>query len=203
MDRTNKVVGTGAANNAILVDKAIVANVVNEAVVTKKLFVVVDEAIVSNKIDKASVPNQAIEASLYGSAHGTNEAIELNELDEANKIVQASKAFKAVKLPLLLPFSLTQYFTIFAKMKGYLGTYNNQLGSLKRGCLNLCSLIIQFVCSVIERVFINFWSKWCSLRSQCINQLERKESFQMVAGATCCAPSETRIKSTINLISAL
>ncbi len=75
-------------------------------------------------------------------------------------------------MPMLLPFSLTKYTVIFAEVKRCFGINYNQLGGLKRGrCLSTCSLMIQFVC--IESILKNIWSKYCSHRSQCINQLER------------------------------
>jgi hypothetical protein len=77
-----------------------------------------------------------------------------------------------VELPLLLPFSLTKYTSIFAEVKGCFGINNNQLGHLKRDCLSTCSLMTQFVC-VSESIFKDIYSKKCSLGSQCINELER------------------------------
>jgi hypothetical protein len=49
-------------------------------------------------------------------------------------------------LTLFLPFSLTKHSAIFAEVKGFFGINNNQLGSLKGGCLSPSSLMIQFVC---------------------------------------------------------
>ncbi len=48
-------------------------------------------------------------------------------------------------LTLFLPFSHTKHSTIFAEVKGFFGINNNQLGSLKGGCLSPCSLMIRFV----------------------------------------------------------
>jgi hypothetical protein len=65
---------------------------------------------------------------------------------------EANKVVVFVQLPLLLPFFLTKYTTIFAEVKGCFGINFNQLGGLKRVCLSTCSLMIQFVC-VSESIF--------------------------------------------------
>ncbi len=110
----------------------------------------------------------------------------------AHKVKEADKASVSIELPMLLPFlsicrsmfdngvaivlylpfSLTKYSAIFTEVKGDFKIINNQLGRLKRGCLSPYSLMIQFVC-ISESVFKNTWSKMCSLRSQCNNQLEQ------------------------------
>jgi hypothetical protein len=115
-----------------------------------------DEVDKTNEVDEACMDIEANESS---EARVTNKA-------------EANKAGVSVKMPLLLPFSLTKYTAIFVEVKGCFGINYNQLGGLKRGCLSTCSLLIQFVC--VESVLKNIWSKYCSLRSsQCINQLER------------------------------
>ncbi len=100
-----------------------------------------------------------------------NDAILVNKANVTIK-VEATKAGVSVELLLFAPFSLTKYTTIFVEVKGYFGIINNQIGGQKRGCLSPCCLMIQFVC-IRESIFKNIWSKKCSLRSQCINQLER------------------------------
>jgi hypothetical protein len=49
-------------------------------------------------------------------------------------------------LTLFLTFSLTKHSAIFAEVKGFFGINNNQLRSLKGGCLSPCSLVIPFIC---------------------------------------------------------
>ena len=110
--------------------------------------------------DEANEDNEAI----------ATEDAKLDEADEANEIVEAAGV--SIELLLLLPFSLTKYSAIFAEVKESFEIYNNQLGGLTGGCLSPLSLMIRFVCRS-ESVFKNIWSKNCSLRSQCINQLER------------------------------
>ncbi len=131
---TNVTIGTGAASNAILVNKATVVDEVKEA-------------------DKASV------------------SIELPMLLPFLSICR-SLFDNGIAIVLYLPFSLTKYSAIFTEVKGDFKIINNQLGCLKRGCLSLYSLMIQFVC-VSGSVFKNIWSKTCSLRSQCKNQHEQ------------------------------
>ncbi len=78
-------------------------------------------------------------------------------------------------LTLFLPFSLTKHSAIFAEVKGFFGINNNQLGSLKGGCLSpWCSLMIRFVCGdeninqplTVERLCNRKcgWEKMYSLR---------------------------------------
>jgi hypothetical protein len=69
------------------------------------------------------------------AAVATNEAVKADEFcatDKAgvNDQSDVNKAGVCVKLPLLLLFSLTKYFEIFAEVKGCFGIFNNQLGRL-------------------------------------------------------------------------
>ncbi len=93
-DDTDEKIGTGAANNAILVKEAIVANVGNEDIVTNK-FIVVDLATnEANEADAASVAvkaNVADKANEVDEANKADKAYELDELDEADKPIVAIK----------------------------------------------------------------------------------------------------------------
>ena len=131
---------------------AIYANKANAAAVADKvdLTIVADEV---NKADKASV------------------SIELPMLPPFLSICRLLFD-NGIAIVLYLPFSLTKYSTIFTEVKGDFEIINNQFGCLKRGCLSPYSLMIQFVCVSVS-VFKNIWSKTCSLRSQCNNQLEQ------------------------------
>jgi hypothetical protein len=146
----------------------------------------VDEA---NKADKASYEvdkaNHACKAIVAYEAHEANETVKANEVDKTNEADKASKYCEArvtnraeankaivfVKSPLLLPFSLTKYTAIFAEVTGSFGIHYNEFGGLKRGCLSTCSLMIQFL--YIRSILKNIWRKYCSLGSQCNNQLEQ------------------------------
>jgi hypothetical protein len=128
-------------------------------------------------------------------ANKANSAAVADKIDltiVANEVKEADKASVSIELPMLLPFlsicrllfdngvaiflylpfSLTKYSAIFTEVKRDFEIINNQLGCLKRGCLSPYTLMIQFVC-VSESIFKNIWSKMCSVRSQCNNQLEQ------------------------------
>ena len=60
-------------------------------------------------------------------ADEANEAGKTDEADEANEANEVDEAGVSIKMPLLLPFSLTKYPAIFAEVKGSFGVNNNQL----------------------------------------------------------------------------
>ncbi len=125
-------------NKAIVDDKsheilgANKANVIFEAAEADKVNAEADKVNKSNKINVASVM--------------INQIIVINEAVLADKVIWASKAFEAIKLPrlpLLLTFSLTKYSAIFVDVKVYFGINDNQLGGVK---------------------LVEIWSKTCSLQ---------------------------------------
>jgi hypothetical protein len=60
-------------------------------------------------------------------ADEADEAGKTDEADEANEANEVDEAGVSIKMPLLLPFSLTKYSAIFAEVKGSFGVHNNQL----------------------------------------------------------------------------
>ena len=75
----------------------------------------------------------------------TDDADAINEVGAADDSIMIDKVMLGL-LTLFVPFSLTKHSAIFAEVKGFFGININQLGSLKRGCLSPCSLVIRFVC---------------------------------------------------------
>ncbi len=118
-----------------------------------------------DNLDEVDEANEIVEAA---EADDSNKAIKSDEADDANEVNEAIALDKAVDadeletwldeigavdyfimidkvlglLTLFLPFSLTKHSKIFAEVKGFFGINNNQLGSLKKGCLSPCSLMI-------------------------------------------------------------
>jgi hypothetical protein len=131
------------ADKANATNEAVASDVVNEA---NKA----DEANKANATNKANNANKAYEADDADKViadDATNEAVKANEFRAADKAdvnnqANANKVGVSVELPLLLPFSLTKYSAIFAEVKGCFGINNNQLESLKGGCLSPRSLMI-------------------------------------------------------------
>jgi hypothetical protein len=164
------------ANKVVAADVIVVDNVAKAAIETNESPLDGNEvdAIYANKVNATAVADK----------------VDLTIV--ADKVNEANKASVSVELPMLLPFlsicrllfdkgiaivfylplSLTKYSAIFTEVKKDFEIINNQLGCLKKGCLSPYSLMIQFVC-VSESVFKNIWSKTCSFRSQCNNQLEQ------------------------------
>jgi hypothetical protein len=111
----------------------------------------------ANAADEADNANNAYEADNADkviAADATNEAFKANKFRAADKAdvndqANANKVGAFIKLPLLLPFSLTKYSVIFAEVKECFGINNNQHGKLKGGCLCPHSLMIQIVCSIL------------------------------------------------------
>ena len=156
------------------IDETDKADLTDNADVADKAIATIDAKL--DDLDDVDKANEIIEAA---KADDSNKAIKSEESDDADEVEEADEADEAnesvgvfIELLLLLPFSLTKYSAIFAEVKESFEIYNNQLGGLTGGCLSPLSLMIRFVCRS-ERVFKNIWSKNCSLRSQCINQLER------------------------------
>ena len=134
------------------------------------------------KVDEADVANEATEtdeADLAGEATDATEADWANKADAIDEVGAADDSIMIDKvvlglLTLFLPFSLTKHSAIFAEVKGFFGINNNQLGSLKGGCLSPCSLMIRFVCGnennnqplTVERLCNRKcgWGRTCSLR---------------------------------------
>ncbi len=119
-----------------------------------------NKAIATNEADNANEAYKADDADKVIAVNATDEAVKTNEFHAADKAdandqVDANKVGVSVKLPLLFPFSLTKYSAIFAEVKGCFRINNNQLESLKGGCLSPRSLIIRFVCSISESIFKN------------------------------------------------
>ena len=101
---------------------------------------------------KASVTNEAetrvadeAEIDKTDEADLTNDADAIDEVGAADDSIMIDKVMLGL-LTLFVPFSLTKHSAIFAEVKGFFGINNNQLGSLKGGCLSPCSLMIRFVC---------------------------------------------------------
>ena len=164
-----------------MTDVADKANEDNEAIATEDAKH--DEADKANEIVEAAEADdsdEVIKSDESDDADEVDEADYADEADEADEVdetgvsiempllLEVDEAGVSIVLLLLLPFSLTKYSAIFTEVKESFEIYNNQLG----GCLSPLSLMIRFVCRS-ESVFKNIWSKNCSLRSQCINQLER------------------------------
>ena len=107
-----------------------VLDLASEAVAEEAKAIVADEAKASaadeaeaRMVDRAEVAeiNEANEADL------TDDASKVDKADKvANKAV-ANDAGVSIKTPLLLPFSLANYSTIFVEVKGYFEINNNQL----------------------------------------------------------------------------
>ncbi len=151
-----------------------------------------DVAKVAIKTNESPLDGNEVDATYANKANAAAVADKVDLTIVANKVNEADKASVSIELPMLLPFlsicrllfdngiaivlylpfSLTKYSAIFTEVKRGFKIINNQLGCLKRGCLSPYSLIIQFVC-ISESIFKNIWSKMCSLRSQCNNQLEK------------------------------
>jgi hypothetical protein len=115
----------------------------NEAIDAKeaeadKADAVEAEASVTDEAE-ARVADEADEADL------TNDADAIDEVGAADDSIMIDKVVLGL-LTLFVPFSLTKHSAIFAEVKGFFGININQLGSLKRGCLSPCSLVIRFVC---------------------------------------------------------
>ena len=93
---------------------------------------------------EASVTDEA-EARVADEVDLTDDADAIDEVGTADDSIMIDKVVLGL-LTLFVPFSLTKHSAIFAEVKGFFGININQLGSLKRGCLSPCSLVIRFVC---------------------------------------------------------
>ncbi len=114
------------ANKAYKILGADKANVIFEAAEADKVNAEADKV---NKFDEINVASVMID-----------EIVAINEAVLVDEVIWASKAFEAIKLPrlpLMLPFSLTKYSSIFMEVKGYFGINNNQLGYLNSECFSL------------------------------------------------------------------
>ena len=91
-----------------------------------------DEAVAADKVHgKADdAKDEAIDSDDSDDANNADEVNDANEADEADEADDADEVDEAgvsIKMPLLLPFSLTKYPAIFAEVKGSFGVNNNQL----------------------------------------------------------------------------
>ena len=93
---------------------------------------------------EASVTDEA-EARVADEVVLTNDADAIDEVGTADDSIMIDKVVLGLLTLFLLPFSLPKHSAIFAEVKGFFGINNNQLGSLKGGCLSPCSLMIRFV----------------------------------------------------------
>ncbi len=66
----------------------------------------------------------AIESDESDVVDEVDEAVKSDKADEADEVNEAGVS---IKMPLLLPFSLTKYSAIFTEEKGSFGINNNQL----------------------------------------------------------------------------
>ncbi len=121
------------ANKADLTNVTDKANYVDKAGAVKAKASVTNEA-EARVADEAKI-DEADEANLTNDADGIDEVGVADDPIMINKVVLGM-------LTLFVPFSLTKYSAIFAEVKGFFGINNNQLGSLKGGCLSPCSLMI-------------------------------------------------------------
>jgi hypothetical protein len=165
-NKANELDELDEANEANATNKAVVSNVVNEANKANEA----DKAIATNEANNADEAYKADDADKVIAANATNKAIKTNEFRAADKAdvnnqANAKKVGVSVELPLLFPFSLTKYSAIFMEVKGCFGINHNQLGSLKGGCLSLCSLMIRFV-NMASKINDNQFRHGCSL-SKC------------------------------------
>ncbi len=149
-----------AANKANIVEEAhvideivgaIEADDTNEAIDAKEA-----EADEADDADKAIVVDET-KANVADKAKANvvdetkaDEADLTNVTDKANYV---DKAGVFIKMPLLLPFSLTKFSAIFAEVKEFFGINNNQLGSW-----NSCSLNSRNGTCRVENVFLSWHS---------------------------------------------
>ncbi len=107
------------------------ANEDNEAIATKDAKL--DEADEANEIVKAAEADDSDEVI---KSDESNDADEVDEADKVDKtsvsigmslLLEVDEAGVSIEMPLLFPFSLTNYSTIVAEVKGSFGLNNNQL----------------------------------------------------------------------------